>query len=68
MIHKTFLIGIILLAVLIFNRSIRQSVSSVQEYNRLSLEAYQSEDYITYQKLILKLVELEPENYRHRRQ
>ncbi len=40
--------------------------NSLQNYLRLSDEAYQSKDYAEFQRLMLKIVELAPQNYRYR--
>jgi len=66
MMHKNALFAIIILSVLIFNRCAKQPELTVQDYNRLSLEAYQSQDYMKYQQMTIKLVELESQNFTHR--
>ena len=45
---------------------IKQSNSSFQEYVRQSRGAYQLRDYSEYQRLMMKVVKLEPQNYRYR--
>ena len=64
--QRSIFIGIAILLVLIFNNCSRQSDSSFQEYIRQSREAYQSRDYSEYQRLLLKVVELEPQDHSYR--
>jgi hypothetical protein len=57
----------VLLPLLVFSVCNQQSTAdSLDEYLQLSVKAYQSKDYPEYHRLISKIVDLEPQNYRYR--
>ena len=56
----------ILLLLLVFSVCSQQSTTdTMNEYLQLSIKAYQSKDYSEYFRLISKIVDLEPQNYRY---
>jgi hypothetical protein len=57
----------ILLLISVNSACSRQSpTDSLKKYLQLSIEAYQSKDYLQYHRLMSRIVDLEPQNYKHR--
>jgi hypothetical protein len=44
----------------------QRPTESLKEYLQLSIEAYQSKDYAEYHRLMSQIVDLDPQNYKHR--
>ena len=63
-------LGIVLLLLLLFLISCasnqQSSTESLDEYLQRSTKAYQSKDYPQYQRLMQKIVDLLPQNYKYR--
>ena len=57
----------ILLLLLVYSVCSRKSpTDSLKKYLQLSTKAYQSKDYPEYQRMMSRIVDLEPQNYRYR--
>lgn len=58
---------LILLLLLVYSVCSPQSpTDSLKKYLQLSIKAYQSKDYPEYHRLMLRIVDLEPQNYKYR--
>jgi hypothetical protein len=64
--RKIIFNGLVILFACFLNNCQRHTNLTVQEYVRLSGEMYRSKRYAEFQWLMLKIVELEPENYGYR--